>query len=128
MKKTFKCEYCGRLIKTEECPYCGGVNEIPIIPSSDEPTGKAADCIPPVPPRKPYKKNTSLFKKVITFFQIHTCLRDLVLAVLFVVIVLVISYIVWLASENKSKPSFETSDTVLTTDKDFSVPRCLTGE
>ena len=84
MKKTFKCEFCGRHIKTEQCPYCGGVNDIPLTPGSDAPSGKAADCYPPYPPRKKARNNNSFFGKLRTFFSEHTCLRDIVLAVLFI--------------------------------------------
>ena len=113
MKKTFRCEYCGRQIKTEECPYCGGVNDIPLYPISDGPSGKAADCIPPVPPRKRLPVNKSFPRKVITFFQIHTVLRALLLAVLSVVVVLIISAVVLHNNYEKNRPEIKDSDNVL---------------
>lgn len=127
MKRTFKCEYCGRSIKTEECPYCGGVNDIPVGALSDRPSGKAADYIPPYPPRNIHKNNTFL-GKVLTFFKIHSCLRALVLSVLFVVVVLVISFMVWLINEDSVRPEFNESDTMLVTDKNFSVSVTAMGK
>ncbi len=117
MKKKFKCEFCGRLIQTEQCPYCGGINSIPLNPVSDAPSGKAADYYPPYPPRKGTPKENSFFGRVRTFFKVHSCLRDIVLVILFIVVVLVLSYIIWLINNNKDMPVSDTSDTIIATDK-----------
>lgn len=128
MKKSFKCEFCGRHIKTEQCPYCGGVNDIPLTPGSDAPSGKAADCYPPYPPRKKARNNNSFFGKLRTFFSEHTCLRDIVIAVLFIIVVLVLSYIFWLINESKDKPVTDTSDTVIDTDNVLSLQVTALGK
>ena len=39
MSKSFKCEYCGRIISEDVCPFCGAVNKIPHIIESEPEVG-----------------------------------------------------------------------------------------
>ena len=135
MKKTFKCAYCSRQIKTEACPYCGGINELPAFLLQDKPSasnrndssdaepnmlsGKAADCTPPYPPR-PAKKPTAL-NKIITFLKSHTCLRAVVIAFLLVILFVAFMFILWLTTKDIGKPISESSDNTIKIDDDFTI-------
>lgn len=132
MTKTFKCEYCGRRIKTEECPYCGGVNELPLeflsdgsnktnTPSvKDASATRTATVSSSLKKQVGSKKKIPFLKKVKTFFSIHTCLRDLVIAAMVFVVLIIGLFFVYLATKEPD-PVYTYSDTVLDWDGELTV-------
>lgn len=108
MKSLFRCEYCGRRIKTEECPYCGGINSLPL--DRDKYSAKEIPVASGINTSEPFvPKKLTPYQKFVTFMRVHTIIRTVCIFFICMAAFIFALYLFFLANEEREPVTVNTN-------------------